>query len=254
MNFEKATFAAWRDAAPAAAMAALKQPILARDAGGAVGVNFAPALRELMLEARYLDRMHFDIPPVALQARRPRLGVGLGDGCARGARMLGAARQRGRWGKQELMERARVPRTPRLQVALQEDEYRRWIEALEGLLEKYYKARAMQPSQPPALDAGHAACGLTDAGLHTHTCNCQAPMRKRTRKLTPSPPTTQATSALSPAEADLLSARLAALAKALEPGLGRLNWNSRGVDDFVSKAGAAVHDFNGLVNQARFGA
>ncbi len=68
--------------------------------------------------------------------------------------------------------------------------------------------------------------------------------------LTHAPPA-QATSALSPAEADLLSARLAALAKALEPGLGRLNWNSRGVDDFVSKAGAAVHDFNGLVNQAR---
>jgi hypothetical protein len=54
---------------------------------------------------------------------------------------------------------------------------------------------------------------------------------------------------LSPAECDLLSARLAALARSLEPGLARLNWNSRGIDDFVGKANAAVHDFQVLVNQ-----
>lgn len=62
---------------------------------------------------------------------------------------------------------------------------------------------------------------------------------------------TQVTTALTPAERDLLSGKLASLAKALEPGLSRLNWNSRGIDDFVAKAGAAVHDFKGLVNQVR---
>jgi dynein heavy chain len=131
MNFEKATFAAWRDAAPAAAMAALKQPILARagDGSGAVAVNFAPVLRELMLEARYLDRMHFEIPPVALQ------------------------------------------------VALQEDEYRRWIEALEGLLDKYYKARRRKAAcawcTPPRL--------LRDVGLHACHAHTPQPHRRRRR-------------------------------------------------------------------------
>ena len=62
-------------------------------------------------------------------------------------------------------------------------------------------------------------------------------------------PRPQVIGALSPAERDLLSSKLAALARALEPGLVRLNWSSRGIDDFVSKAGAAVHEFQGLVNQ-----
>jgi hypothetical protein len=31
-----------------------------------------------------------------------------------------------------------VPHTPPAQVALQEEEYRRWTEALEGLLDHYY--------------------------------------------------------------------------------------------------------------------
>ena len=64
-------------------------------------------------------------------------------------------------------------------------------------------------------------------------------------------PGVQVVDGLSPAERDLLSTRLASLAQALEPGLGRLNWISRGIDDFVAKAGAAVHDFQGLVNQVR---
>lgn len=34
----------------------------------------------------------------------------------------------------------------RLQVALQADEYRRWIEALEGLLDKYYKVMPAPPT------------------------------------------------------------------------------------------------------------
>ena len=33
-------------------------------------VNFHAELRELLVEARYLDRFRFPIPPVALQARR----------------------------------------------------------------------------------------------------------------------------------------------------------------------------------------
>lgn len=59
----------------------------------------------------------------------------------------------------------------------------------------------------------------------------------------------QVVNALSAAERDLLSSNLQALARSLEPGLTRLNWNSRGVDDFVGKANAAVHEFQGLVNQ-----
>jgi hypothetical protein len=63
----------------------------------------------------------------------------------------------------------------------------------------------------------------------------------------------QVVGALSDAERDLLSAKLAALAHGLEPGLVRLNWNSRGIDDFVGKAGAAVHEFRGVVNQVGVG-
>lgn len=74
-------------------------------------------------------------------------------------------------------------------------------------------------------------------------------MRATLRQQTRTPP--QVVNGLSAAEADLLSARLATLARALEPGLGRLNWSSRGIDDFVAKANAAVHDFQALVNQVR---
>lgn len=73
LQYEKATFAAWRASADGAAMAALKQPILARDPGsGGVTVNFSPGLKALALEARYLDRMRFEIPPVAMQVRLSR--------------------------------------------------------------------------------------------------------------------------------------------------------------------------------------
>ena len=61
--------------------------------------------------------------------------------------------------------------------------------------------------------------------------------------------TAQVVGALSPPERDLLSARLAVLARSLEPGLCHLNWNSRGIADFVGKANAAVHDFEVMVNQ-----
>ena len=70
MNYERDAFAAWAAGADAAAMACLKQPVLAKGpATGRVGVNFRPELRTLMLEARYLDRHRLEIPPVALQAR-----------------------------------------------------------------------------------------------------------------------------------------------------------------------------------------
>ena len=43
--------------------------MLARDAAtGRVAVAYPPALRRLLLEARHLDRMHFEVPPAALQA------------------------------------------------------------------------------------------------------------------------------------------------------------------------------------------
>ncbi len=52
--------------------------------------------------------------------------------------------------------------------------------------------------------------------------------------------------ALSPVEASLLNAKLSALEACLEPGLTRLNWNSRGIDSFVATTTKAIHKFQGL--------
>lgn len=80
MHYERDAFRAWAAGADAAAIAALKQPILAKDAAsGAVGVNFARELRTLMLEARYLDRQRWEVPPVALQVGARRRGGALGS-------------------------------------------------------------------------------------------------------------------------------------------------------------------------------
>jgi dynein heavy chain len=56
---------------------------------------------------------------------------------------------------------------------------------------------------------------------------------------------------LAPVEVDLLSARLAALDAALEPGLTRLNWNSRGIDAFVGATTKAVQEFQALHHSMR---
>lgn len=44
----------------------LKQPIIQRDADGAISANFHPDLTRLIRETRYLDRMGFTIPDTAL--------------------------------------------------------------------------------------------------------------------------------------------------------------------------------------------
>lgn len=200
-------------------------------------MNFHPDLRRLMLEARYLDRQRFAIPPIALQVgitppsfSRPLTSPAHAmHACTPSARCLPN-------------HTVVILSTPPSQVALQEDEYRRWIEALEGLLERYYKVgqsctcairfgfRAHQHLNSWALPA--ASSLLWWARVHRHICAFP-----------------QVVGVLSPAECDLLSSKLASLARSLEPGFSRLNWNSRGIDDFVGKAGAAVHEFQGLVNQ-----
>lgn len=56
----------------------------------------------------------------------------------------------------------------------------------------------------------------------------------------------QVVNSLTAVEANLLSARLAALEACLEPGLSRLNWSSRGIDSFVATTTKAIHDFQAL--------
>lgn len=63
--------------------------------------------------------------------------------------------------------------------------------------------------------------------------------------LLPAPPT-QVTGSLTPVEAQLLSVRLASLERCLEPGLGRLNWNNRGIDAFVAATTKAIQEFAAL--------
>lgn len=56
----------------------------------------------------------------------------------------------------------------------------------------------------------------------------------------------QVVDALSPVEVSLLNAKLSALEACLEPGLTRLNWNSRGIDSFVATTTKAIQEFQAL--------
>lgn len=56
----------------------------------------------------------------------------------------------------------------------------------------------------------------------------------------------QVVEALSPVEVSLLNAKLSALEACLEPGLTRLNWNSRGIDSFIATTTKAINEFQGL--------
>lgn len=56
----------------------------------------------------------------------------------------------------------------------------------------------------------------------------------------------QVVSSLSPVEGSLLNAKLVALEACLEPGLTRLNWNSRGIDSFVATTTKAIKEFQAL--------
>ena len=67
MKFEKALVSKWLANIDADALSYLKLNILARDADSKrVVVNFSKGLGQLMRETRYLDRMGFDIPEIAL--------------------------------------------------------------------------------------------------------------------------------------------------------------------------------------------
>lgn len=47
-------------------------------------------------------------------------------------------------------------------------------------------------------------------------------------------------------EVSLLNVKLQALEACLEPGLTRLNWNSRGIDSFVTTTTKAIQEFQAL--------
>lgn len=47
-------------------------------------------------------------------------------------------------------------------------------------------------------------------------------------------------------ETSLLQAKLSSLEACLEPGLTRLNWNSRGIDAFVANTTKAIQEFQAL--------
>lgn len=66
MYFEKHWFSNWSETIDKVAMEHLKQPILREDASGRISVNFHEDLIHLIRETRYLDRMGFKIPEVAL--------------------------------------------------------------------------------------------------------------------------------------------------------------------------------------------
>lgn len=65
--YEKRWFSGWSESINGVAMQHLKQPIFKRNANhGKVEVNFHGDLIELIRETRYLDRMGFPIPEIAL--------------------------------------------------------------------------------------------------------------------------------------------------------------------------------------------
>jgi len=67
MTTEKKLFSTWAESANATAMQHLKQNILSRNAQtGEISVNFHPDLITLIRETKYLDRMGFSIPEIAL--------------------------------------------------------------------------------------------------------------------------------------------------------------------------------------------
>jgi dynein heavy chain len=66
LAFEKSWFGGWSCSVDQLAMTHLKQSILRRESDGQAVVNFHPDLTRIMRETRYLDRMGFKIPEMAL--------------------------------------------------------------------------------------------------------------------------------------------------------------------------------------------
>ena len=66
MHFENNKFREWSYYVQSHAVQFLKQPVLAKSGKGEVVVNFSEDLILLMRETRYLDRMGFEVPDIAL--------------------------------------------------------------------------------------------------------------------------------------------------------------------------------------------
>lgn len=66
MVYEKALFDSWKENAASIAMTHLKEPILRKETGGKIVVNFHPDLTRLIRETRYLDRLGFQVPDIAI--------------------------------------------------------------------------------------------------------------------------------------------------------------------------------------------
>ena len=66
MSLEKQLYQQWLANSDTAALSYLKLNILTKDEAGSIVVNFSKDLIQLMRETRYLDRMGFEIPEVAL--------------------------------------------------------------------------------------------------------------------------------------------------------------------------------------------
>ena len=56
---------------------------------------------------------------------------------------------------------------------------------------------------------------------------------------------------LTPAERKLLYIHLNDMKRVLKPGLSRLNWNSLGIPEFLSKCNQEINKVSSLVNQIR---
>ena len=149
MYFEKDKFVEWSHNIQNLALHFLKQPVLAKDKDGTVVVNFQEDLVLLMRETRYLDRMAFEVPDIALN------------------------------------------------TTLQEEKYYGLREKISSMLRDYNAVK----------------------------------------------------SSLTPIEKELLSKRLQQLDSTLDRGFYPLNWNSLGINDFLSSCVKSIGEFGSLVNQ-----
>lgn len=171
LAFEKHLYCEWLSGLEAAALTYLKQNILARDAStGRVQVNFSDGLIRLMRESRYLDRMGFDIPEVALNITLQEAAYLM---CAmRLACKLVCCVQ---WCHMQMqltrtcaMLSACTPCSPVCCAApadkhLQRQLSCRRVEELQAMLTRYYQALASVPQTEQALLA--TMCGDLEASL-----------------------------------------------------------------------------------------
>jgi dynein heavy chain, axonemal len=65
-EYEKKTFMAWRAMADQTTLSHLRAPLLKRHEDGSISINFDRNLEAIVREAKFLDRMGFSIPEIAL--------------------------------------------------------------------------------------------------------------------------------------------------------------------------------------------